>query len=95
MVAPETIEGIINQTLRFHYDVDGDVLYLRLASERDVPALGEETAEGLVVLRREDDDRPVGLTIVNWWKRFGKGPLPDSLEELGRLIEPLGGKVAA
>jgi hypothetical protein len=95
MVVPETLEGIINHTLWFHYDVDGDVLYLRLASERNMPALGEETPEGFVLLRREDDDRPVGLTVVNWWKRFGKGALPDSLEELGRLIEPLGGRVAA
>ena len=48
-----------------------------------------------MLLRREDDDRPVGLTVVNWWKRFGKGALPDSLEEIARLIEPLAMKVAA
>jgi len=89
------MEGIINRNLWFHYDVDGDVLYLRFVSERDTPTLGEETPDGFILLRREDDDRPVGLTIVNWWKRFGTGNLPDSLEELGRLIEPLGGKVAA
>lgn len=59
------------------------------------PTLGEETPDGFVLLRREDDDRAVGLTIVNWWKRFGSGDLPDSLEELGRLIEPLGRRVAA
>jgi hypothetical protein len=31
MVVPESLEGIINRTPWFHYDVDGDVLYLRLA----------------------------------------------------------------
>jgi len=32
---------------------------------------------------------------VSWWKRFGSGPLPDSIRELERHIEPWASKLAA
>jgi hypothetical protein len=41
----------------------------------------------LLLLRREDNDEPVGMTVVSWWKRFGTGKLPDSLETVGESIE--------
>jgi hypothetical protein len=44
MVFPETLEGIINRTLWFHYDVDGDVLYLRLASKAHRAGVGGRNA---------------------------------------------------
>jgi hypothetical protein len=49
------------------------------------------------ILRRasESDDAVVGMTIVNWWKCFGRGRLPDSLHELERAIEPWTRKIAA
>ena len=71
----------------FHYDVDDDVLYLRLVKERETPSLGEETEDGLTVLRAEEDDRMVGLTVVNWWRRFGTGELPDSLARFSSAVE--------
>lgn len=95
MVVTDTLEGTIDNVLWFHYDMTGDVLYLRLVGERDTATVAEETPDGFLVLRREDDNRAVGLTVVNWWKRFGKGALPDSIRELQELIEPWAKKIAA
>jgi len=95
MVAIDTIEGIINGSLWFHYAVNDDVLYLRLVNARDLPTLGEETDDGFILLRTEDTDEPVGLTVVNWWKRFGRGELPDSLRAIEEYIKPWGNKIAA
>jgi hypothetical protein len=95
MVSLDTLEGIVNGNLWYHYDVNADVLYLRLDSERDTSALGEETDDGFILLRAEKTDRPIGLTIVNWWKRFGQGSFPDSITEIQQRIEPLAHKLAA
>lgn len=95
MVTIDTLEGLINQTLWYHYDVGADVLYLRLAAYRDTPTHGEETDDGFVLLRTRDSNQAIGLTIVNWWKRFGQGDLPDSISEIQRQIEPLAGRFAA
>ncbi len=95
MVVTDTIEGTIDGALWFHYDVANDVLYLRLASARELATVAEETDDGLLLLRREDSDQAVGLTVVNWWKRFGQGDLPDSITQLERSIEPWGKRIAA
>ena len=95
MVVTDTLEGTIDNVLWFHYDMTGDVLYLRLVGERDTATVAEETPDGFLVLRREDDNRAVGLTVVNWWKRFGKGALPDSIREFQKMIEPWAKKIAA
>lgn len=87
MVTADAIEGTVNNALWFHYDVGNDVLYIRLAEQRETPALGEEQADGSILLRSEADDRPVGMTVVGWWKRFGTGPLPDSLSAIGQRVE--------
>ena len=92
MATAETIEGTAG-LFWFHYDLKGDVLYLRLVSAREVEAYGEEDDAGCVVLRAIGDDRPVGMTVVNWWKRFGgaegsSGALPDSVNEIVARIEP-------
>lgn len=87
MVTTDSVEGIINQSLWFHYDIGNDVLYLRLLSARQTPTVSEETDDGLLLLRKADDDEPVGLTVVNWWKRFGTGVLPDSFARLGDQLE--------
>lgn len=94
----DAIEGMIGAgaaALWFHYDITADVLYLRLASERTSETTGEETPQGVILLRRDADNKPVGLTVVDWWKRFGRGSLPDSLRELERSIEPWAARIAA
>jgi hypothetical protein len=95
MVTTDTLEGIINGTTSYHYDVFADVLYLRLLADMNTPSIGEENDEGLIELREEKTNRLIGVTIVSWWKRFGKGSLPDSISQIQQLIEPLAKKVAA
>lgn len=95
MVITDTLEGTVNQTLSYHYDVTCDVLYLRLVSDMDTPAVGEENDQGLIEFRDERTGRLVGITVVNWWKRFGRGELPDSIQAIQRHIAPWAGKLAA
>ena len=94
-IVTDTLEGVIDEQLWFHYDLANDVLYLRLAAHRDTPTVAQETPEGFLLLRREDNDALVGLTVVNWWKRFGRGARPDSISQLEHLIEPWAAKLAA
>lgn len=94
-IITDTLEGVIDGMLWYHYDLPSDVLYLRYAADRDAPTYGEETSDGLLLLKRQNDDQPVGLTVVNWWKRFGSGALPDSIRRLESQIEPWAARVAA
>ncbi len=91
----DTIEGTIPCDLWFHYDVGNDVLYIRLESERRASTVGEETDDGLVLLREKKSGKAVGITVVNWWKRFGKGSLPDSINEIQKKIKHLEKRIAA
>jgi hypothetical protein len=86
MVVTDTLEGTVNQTLWYHYDVPNDVLYLRFQSEREAETVSEETPSGILLVRRLDTDAVVGWTVVNWWPRFGKGKR-DSIRDLERSIE--------
>lgn len=94
-IVTETVEGNIDQSVWYHYDVANDVLYLRLLTERDTPTAAEETDDGLLRLRRDSDGEPVGLTVVKWWSRFGQGRPVDSIVELERSIEPWVARIAA
>jgi hypothetical protein len=94
-ITTDTLEGLIDEQLWYHYDVAGDVLYLRHAADRDAATYGEETTDGVLLVRRQIDDQTVGLTVVNWWKRFGSGELPDSIRRLESQIEPWAARVAA
>jgi hypothetical protein len=91
----DTIEGTLPPEMWFHYDVGNDVLYLRLQSKRRSITFGEETDDGLIFLRDTKNKAPVGITVVNWWKRFGKGSLPDSIREIQRKIKPLARRLSA
>jgi hypothetical protein len=95
MVKTDTIEGIVDDRFRFHFDLFADVLYIRLLSAVSTPSVGDLTDEGDILLRDEKTDAVVGLTVVSWWKRFGQGDLPDSIAEIQKHIEPLARKVAA
>jgi len=95
MVKVDTIEGVVDGVLWCHYDLTSDVLYLRLIAERDTPTLAEESADGLLLERREDNEKIVGLTVVSWWKRFGNGSVPDSIHALEQAIEPWAKRLAA
>ena len=95
MVKVDGIEGVVDDLLWLHYDMENDVLYLRLVEHRYAPAYSEETEDGLLLVRREDNGVVAGMTIVNWWKRCGDGPLPDSIHELEQAITPWAERLAA
>lgn len=93
MVITDGIKGAVDSMVWFHHDVWADVLYVRLADHREREAVGEETENGDILLRDARMDRPIGLTSINWWKRFRGRPLPDSLTAIQEHIEPLAGRV--
>jgi hypothetical protein len=95
MVKTDLIGGLIDGVCSFHYDIGSDVLYFRLLSDMRTPAIGNETDDGMIELRQENTDRLIGLTVISWWKRFGTGPLPDSISEIQKHIEPLAKNVTA
>jgi hypothetical protein len=95
VISLDTLEGTIDGMLWFHYDAGNDVLYLRLSEHRQTEVVGEETPEGLLLMRSLDTNQIVGLEIINWWKQYGKGPLPDSVTQVAKMIEPWRGRVAA
>jgi hypothetical protein len=87
MAVAEALEGTVDR-FWFHYDLRNDVLYVRELARRDEEAHGEESDDGLIVLRSIADDSVVGITAVSWWKRFGPGAVPDSMSEIVGRIEP-------
>jgi hypothetical protein len=91
----ETIEGTITGTTSYHYDVLADVLYLRLLADDETETYADMANGSDMHLRDQATDRPVGLTVICWWMRFGQGSLPDSLRGLAAQIEPWAAKVAA
>jgi len=95
MVETDTLEGTIDNILWFHYDIPNDVLYLRTSSSRTAETYADEQADGTLLLRRQDNDASVGLTVVNWWKKYGHGALPDSIHHLEEAIEPFARNMAA
>lgn len=95
MAVVTALEGLLDDALWYHLDVARDVLYIRFVSESRTEAVGEETDDGFILLRDPQTDRPIGLTIVNWWKRFGHGVLPDRITDIQKQIEPLAARLAA
>lgn len=88
-----TIEGTVDRVSWCYYDMTNDVLYLRLAAERDTATFAVETNDALILVPRQGDDRVIGTTFVNWRKRFG--PLPDSIRRLAAAIESWAKRLAA
>ncbi|HEY2154586.1 MAG TPA: hypothetical protein VGH33_03085 [Isosphaeraceae bacterium] len=87
MVIADTLAGIIDSWLTFHYDIGNDVLYFARSGCRLRETFGEETPDGLILHRDAETDEVIKWTSISWWKRFGDGPLPDSMSELARRIE--------
>jgi hypothetical protein len=97
MATTDTVEGTLgaNNSLWFHYDIRNDVLYVRSADARELPCYGDEQPDGTLLLRRQDNDEAVGLTIVNWWKHYGTGHPVHTLEEIASAVEPWSKSIAA
>lgn len=69
-VEVDTLQGVLDGNIWFHLDLSNDVLYLRDQATRNVALIGEESPEGYTVLRTQDGHL-AGMTIVNYWRRFG------------------------
>ena len=70
----DTLQGSLGDSIWFHFDLNNDVLYLRDQATRNERVFGEENPEGFTVLRT-DDGKLAGMTVVNYWGRFGSGNL--------------------
>jgi hypothetical protein len=70
----DTLQGTLDDAVWFHLDLSNDVLYFRLQETRQEPVFGEETPEGITLLRTEEG-HVAGMTIVHYWRRFGSGDL--------------------
>ena len=88
MATLDTVAGTVDNAVTYHYDVGNDVLYLRRTDHpADAETLGEETDGGLIELREEETGELVGVTVVNWWKRYGDTSGVDSLRALRTGVE--------
>lgn len=74
----EGLDGFIGEDIKYHYDVHNDVMYLRLADKLKVESYGEETDDGLILLRALVGDEVVGITVIAYWTRFGTGRIEDA-----------------
>jgi len=55
------------------YDRDADVLYCSFGEPRE--AISVETQSGIIVRKNPDNEKDiVGITIVNFFKRFAENP---------------------
>jgi len=95
MIRVDTIGAVLDNIVWCQYDAGNDVLYLQLVAGCDAATYSEETDDGLLLVRREDNDAVAGMTIVNWWKRFGGQDFPDSIHAFEQAVEPWARRVAA
>jgi hypothetical protein len=72
-----------------------ELLYLAILSKKDLASYSQETPDGMLLCRSIESDEVTGLTVVNWWKRFGGSKAPDSLRQIEQCLEPFAGKLAA
>ncbi len=61
-----------HQKLELQYDPKGDVLYCSFGAP--VEAVSVETSEGVFVRLSQDTNVPVGVTIIDFSKRFREHP---------------------
>jgi len=59
--------------VQMKYDRDADVLYCSFGEPRE--AISVETQSGIIVRKNPDNEKDiVGITIVNFFKRFAENP---------------------
>jgi hypothetical protein len=91
-VTARSVEGVWENALHYHLNLDNDVLCVRLLSNMDTEAYDEDTPEGLTLLRALDDDAVVGMVIISYWKRFGEGDVAGTtLRALEKKVEQFAG----
>ena len=70
----------MDKKLTLSYDKDADVLYMSFGAPQK--AISEESEEGILIRRHPDTREVVGVTIIDFEKRFSSlQQLPITLEE--------------
>lgn len=93
------IEGTIDEILRYHYNVDDDILSLQhIANYQDYVAsphaiVPEVISDGSVLIRSVYGNIPVGLNVKDFWKRLYINERPDSIKEIEQEIKCWGQKL--
>ena len=67
----------MDETLNLLYDAKADVLYISFGPPR-VAISHEMEIPGVIARRDPDSDEIVGVTVVNFAKRWGESSLPIS-----------------
>jgi len=62
----------VSDSLWFHCDLENDILSFCPPDFRNRERCGEETEEGFTEFTTETGEF-AGLSIVNYWRRFGQG----------------------
>jgi len=62
----------MEKKISISYDRDGDVIYFTFGEP--VEAVGEEIEEGIFARYNPQNEELVGLTIINFSKKFGVKP---------------------
>lgn len=62
------MEQNIERQLRLSYDKEADVLYVSFGAPRE--AVSEETGEGMLLRRQPETGEIVGITVLDFEKRF-------------------------
>lgn len=73
------------QTMKFDYDKKFDTLYVALGDRRN--SYGDDSLNGVVLMRDIDTDDIRGITILKFLKKFETKSIPVLPNGLNRLIE--------
>lgn len=76
MAIVESLEGTLDDLISFHVDLASDILYLRRIDRPEAIPVGEDGPDDVILFRDEDSREIVGLSVIDWWLRFGEGTPP-------------------
>jgi len=71
-LAKTELETTTTKELKMKYDTRGDVLYFSIGDARE--AIGMEIEDGVIVRTDPATDAVVGITVVDFSKRFAEHP---------------------
>lgn len=73
------------QTMKIDYDRRFDTLYAAVSS--NLNSYGDDSSNGVVIMRNMDTDAVTGITILSFLKKYKSGCLPELPPDIGLSIE--------
>ena len=73
------------QTMKIDYDRRFDTLYVAVSS--NLNSYGDDSSNGVVIMRDMDTDAVTGITILSFLKKYKSGCLPELPPDIGLSIE--------